>query len=134
MSELYWITRLDILCDILNVIAIITGMLTGASLVVCIVAKTQGEIADYESARNENKAIYEIWKPIRNWAAVAFALSLPLCIFTPRAKDAMLIWGVGSTIDYLKGNSTVQQLPDKCIDALNRWVDSLGAEEEKKKE
>ena len=131
MNELYWITRLDTLCGILQAVAIIAGLLTAASVIVCIVAKTYAKIGYSESCREDNREIYGVWKPIRNWAAVFFALSLPLCILTPNAKEAMLIWGVGSTIDYLKGNNTVQQLPDKCVDALNRWVDSLNKEDSK---
>ena len=46
-------------------------------------------------------------------------------VFTPSTKEAMLIWGVGSTIDYIQENETAKQLPDKCINALNDWVESL---------
>lgn len=46
-------------------------------------------------------------------------------ILTPTTKDAMLIYGVGTTVDFLQENENVQQLPDKCVKALNDWVDSL---------
>lgn len=131
MNEIYWITRLDTLCGILQAAAIISGLLTAASVIVCILAKTYAKIGYSESCREDNREIYGIWKPIRNWAAFFFALSLPICILTPNAKEAMLIWGVGSTIDYLKGDNTIQQLPDKCINALDAWVDSLTENESK---
>ena len=36
----------------------------------------------------------------------------------------MLIYGVGGTVDYIKANPTAKKLPDKCINALDKWVDS----------
>jgi hypothetical protein len=56
---------------------------------------------------------------------------LPILILTPDTKDAMLIFGVGTTIDYVKQNDTLKQIPDKCVDALNVWVDSLTEKESK---
>ena len=41
----------------------------------------------------------------------------------------MLIYGVGTTIDYVKQNNTLQQIPDKCINALDAWVESLTKKE-----
>ena len=52
-------------------------------------------------------------------------------IFIPTSKEAMLILGVGGTIDYIKKNETIQQIPDKCINALDAWVDSLTEKEQK---
>lgn len=53
-------------------------------------------------------------------------------VFTPTTKEALMIWGVGGTIDYVKSNETAKQLPNKCIEALDKWVDSLNEEEKKK--
>ena len=50
-------------------------------------------------------------------------------IFVPTSKDAMLIFGVGGTIDYIKSNETIKQIPDKCINALDAWVESLTEKE-----
>ena len=37
----------------------------------------------------------------------------------PMKNDALLIYGVGCTIDYIKSNDKAKQLPDKCIKALD---------------
>ena len=50
-------------------------------------------------------------------------------VFVPTTKDAMLIFGVGSTLDYIKSNDTIQEIPDKCINALDAWVESLNKED-----
>ena len=62
------------------------------------------------------------------WLRCAFAtlvISSLIFVFVPSTKEALLIWGVGSTIDYIQENETAKQLPDKCINALNDWVESL---------
>lgn len=46
-------------------------------------------------------------------------------ILTPTTNEALMIFGVGGTIDYIKSNDTINQLPDKCVKALDAWVDSL---------
>lgn len=52
-------------------------------------------------------------------------------IFIPTTNEALLIYGVGGTIDYIKSNSTAKQLPDKCVKALDKYLDNLTKEEEK---
>ena len=62
------------------------------------------------------------------WAISSFVtlvISSLIFVFTPTTKEALLIWGVGSTIDYIQENETAKQLPDKCINALNDWVNNL---------
>lgn len=34
-----------------------------------------------------------------------------------------MIYGVGSTIDYIKENPIAKQLPDKCFKIINKWAD-----------
>lgn len=47
----------------------------------------------------------------------------------PTAIDALMIYGVGSTLEYLKQNETAKELPDKCIDALDMWIEELNKKE-----
>ena len=48
-----------------------------------------------------------------------------LMLFIPTTKEALLIYGVGGTIDYVKSDPVAKQIPDKCIIALDKWVSSL---------
>jgi predicted PurR-regulated permease PerM len=67
-------------------------------------------------------------KLMLKWVVGTFTtlvISSLIFVFVPSTKEALLIWGVGSTIDYLQDNEVAKQLPDKCINALNDWVDSL---------
>lgn len=46
-------------------------------------------------------------------------------IFVPTTKDALMIYGVGSTLEYIKQNETAKELPDKCIEVLDAYIESL---------
>ena len=80
-----------------------------------------GRVEEYKKYKNTcaNSLIYFI--PITLFFIISF-------IFTPTTKEALAIYGIGGTIDYIKQNPTAKQIPDKCINALDKWVDSWGVE------
>ena len=47
-------------------------------------------------------------------------------------NEALMVYGIGGTIDYIKSNDTSKQLPDKCVKALDKYLDNLTKEEEQK--
>lgn len=53
-------------------------------------------------------------------------------LFIPTTNQALLIYGVGGTIDYIKANDTAKQLPDRCIKALDKYLDNLTKDENQK--
>lgn len=111
MSELYWLTRLEYIQNFLVIVMSISGIILFISFVMRLVA-------NYEE---ETKAALK-------WVVGSFTtlvISSLIFVFVPSTKEAVLIWGVGSTIDYIQENETAKQLPDKCINALNDWVESL---------
>ena len=121
MSEIYWISRLDLISGWLVGFAVIFAIVTIISIIAYL-----GNRAEYERCGDDAD---------KRWTAFSsklFKISLP-CFFvfcvssilTPTTNEAMLIYGVGTTIDYVKQNNTLQQIPDKCINALDAWVDSL---------
>ena len=111
MSELYWLTRLEYIQNFLIIVMSVSGIALFISFVMWI-------LANYvEEAKSALK-----------WVIGSFAtlvISSIIFVFIPTTKEALLIWGVGSTIDYIQENETAKQLPDKCINALNDWVESL---------
>ena len=127
MSEIYWITRLDLISGWLIGFAVIAAIVTFIAIVTYI-----GNRSDYERYGND---AYKRWA---EFSSKLFKISFP-CFFTfcvssiltPTTNEAMLIYGVGTTIDYVKQNNTLQQIPDKCINALDAWVDSLTEKESK---
>lgn len=61
---------------------------------------------------------------------ICFVLSGIFLIFVPSSDQLVKIYGIGGTIDYLKSNETAKQLPDKCIKALDLYIDSQIKESE----
>ena len=117
MSEIYWITRLDYIQGIATASIIITGLFTLAALII---------ICD------ETEECLKRGRNILKFSIPSLLLGILLLSFVPNTKEAMLIYGIGSTIDYIKSNDKAKQLPDKCIDALTRYVDSIEKENAKK--
>lgn len=62
---------------------------------------------------------------------IAFFVSVFINFFIPTTNQALLIYGAGGTIDYIKSNGTAKQLPDKCVKALDKYLDNINKEEEK---
>ena len=114
MSELYWLTRLEYIQNFLVIVMSVSGIALFFSFVLWF-------MADYEDEA----------KLTLKWVISSFTtlvISSLIFVFVPSTKEALLIWGVGSTIDYIQENETAKQLPDKCINALNDWVESLSDE------
>ena len=111
MSELYWLTRLEYIQNFLVIVMSVSGIALFITFVLWLMANYVEEA-----------------KTLLKWVVGTFTtlvISSLIFIFVPTTKEAVLIWGVGSTIDYLQDNEVAKQIPDKCINALNDWVDSL---------
>lgn len=116
MLEVYLITRLTALNCFFFVVALITGIIAFICAIGYGINSSEGF-----SYKNEQSSLKK-W--IKNCTITCISFTL-LNILTPTTKDAMIIYGVGTTVDFLQENENVQQLPDKCVKALNDWVDSL---------
>lgn len=117
MSTLYWINVLDnlySLCLILFVIGLILGVVYFFVSLLC----DEDEISfDYKKIIKIRNRIYAI-----------LIISTLVITFVPTKNQLYMIYGVGGTIDYLKENPTAKELPDKCIKALDTWVDNFNKE------
>ena len=117
MSEIYWISRLDYICNLFIALSIIFGTVTvvgGFTLVVS------------DRSDNDYPTILKIVKR----SILILGFSLLGVIFLPNTKQAYMIWGLGGTIDYIKSNETVQKLPDKTIQCLDKFLDEYLNEED----
>ena len=124
MNEMYWITRCDIILTISWVLL--------ALFVVFIMLLIYGRIELlYEDEEDESEIKPFIKKYQKK--VIIFALVLVgIITFMPSTKDAYIIYGVGGTLDYLQSNSTAKKLPDKCIIALDKFLDSISKDEKNK--
>lgn len=120
MKELYLLTILDGLNDFLVGLTILSGILGGVCLFVCIMYKL---IEEGELSMLKNLGIISI--------CIALICSLAN-VFIPTTQQAMMIYGVGTVVDYVQTNEDIKQLPDKCVQALDMWVDNCIEEQQKK--
>lgn len=108
MSTLYWIITLG---NLSIVMCLLTVMLVVTLLFTCIVA-TVGERWD------------DLKYLIKGMAYAAVPMIL-LSVFIPSKKDLFIIYGVGTTLDYIKDNPQAKQLPDKCIKVIGNYFDDI---------
>ena len=119
MNEIYWITRLD---NLYNFSTAVTAISIIAIVIMGIVLINTVWIEENPDAA----------KVTKKWIKLPILLVLcgSMClVFLPTTKEALVILGVGGTVDYIKENETIKELPDKCVKALDAWVESLSEEE-----
>lgn len=131
MNEIYWVTRLDAFNTVFTVIIVISGIIFSISAIGYLANKCS-EI-EYDYKKEELKGYSNICKRFWKYSSMFLLFGILGSVFTPTTKQGLLIWGVGGSIDYLKSNPTAKQIPDKCIVALDKWVDSLSPDSTKKK-
>lgn len=110
MSELYWITTL-------GKINTICWIFFTLSILILFIA-----ISCYLNFDEDDLKI--LIKSIKV-GMVTMLISILGCTFIPSKEDLYLIYGAGTIVDYCKDNSNVKEIPDKAIDALNRYLDSI---------
>ena len=122
MNEIYWITRLAAICKFLNATAIVSFLIAMTLIVfVCNRYEMDDESWDY--------------KKYLKYSTVCILVTIVSCVinvFIPTTNQALFIYGVGGTVDYIKSNDTAKQIPDKCVKALDKYLDNLTKEENQK--
>lgn len=123
MNEIYWITRLDVING-LGCIFVTLGIICSLAL----------SILHLLASNDKDTSLVKTIKPYKYYSYVILTIGSMVGIFLPTTKEAVMIWGVGGTIDYIKSNDAAKQLPDKCIKALDKFVDEYMLNEEDNKE
>lgn len=110
MNEIYWISRLDYICGLFIALSIIFGAIVVVGGFILTIM-------------NKSEEDYPVLLKIVKKSILILGCSLLGVIFLPNTKQAYMIWGLGGTIDYIKNNETIQKLPDKTIQCLDKFVD-----------
>lgn len=119
MSEIYWITVMGHI-RIASIIMVVASVISLLALAVAI-ADNAGDDEDLD------KKMKQHFKRI----LIALAFGTAVLVFVPSTKEMLAIYGIGGTMDYIKGNEKARQLPDKVVDALDKWFDDENGEEKK---
>lgn len=111
MSELYWIS-------IIGKLNTFFWIMFGVSIFVGVILLMLYFISDCEDD------YIKLAKPIK--ITIISTIVCGLCgIIIPGKNEAFFIYGAGTIVDYCKDNPNVKEIPDKAIDALNRYIDSI---------
>ena len=134
MNEIYWITRLDGICRVLTLIAVLSAIVTVVLFFIGLLKRGDADIYREgsqtweQNIKTSKKCLY-----FAKRCAIIYFVSVFINFFIPTTNEALMIYGIGGTIDYIKSNETAKQLPDKCIKALDKWVDNLNEEKQENK-
>lgn len=120
MNGIYWLTRLDDVKLLFTIVIAITLAIFVLGLIImfCNIEQSySSEVRAYDSGKKTAKIS----------GIIAFIFTLINCLI-PNTNDAYMIYGLGGTIDYIKSNETAKQLPDKCIMALDKYLEKVNNE------
>lgn len=133
MNEIYWITRLDYICNFLTAVTVISFLIS--AFIVVFVVCNRIEANNYKKGSENWNYYMQRFKMFLSYFKRFIFVTIIACFinfFIPTTNEALLIYGLGGTIDYIKSNDTAKQLPDKCIKALDKYLDNLTKEENQK--
>ncbi len=120
MSDLYWLGVLGNLHDCGDVAFILSIIVL---LGLGIWTMTFG--SEYDEPFKKIKRTFKC-------SIYAFVFGITISVFIPSTKSLLIIYGVGGTIDYLKENKDANKIPDKCIKALDKYLDDALKEDKDK--
>lgn len=120
MSELYWLGvlgSLHYLCVTTAFLCFFVFASLGVWILMCS--------SDCEEPSPIIKKVFK-----GSFFAIVFGAIM--AIFIPSTKNLLIIYGVGGTIDYVKENKDANKIPDKCIKALDKYLDDALKEDKDK--
>ena len=118
MTEIYWITRLDAICSLFD--GIVFFSVIGIAYVILIYLFSDTE-------ERERKKFSKYIKML----IISFVIGFLGITFIPTTNEVMLMYGLGTIKEYVDNNEKTKELPDKAIDALNKYLDEINENKEK---
>ena len=133
MNEIYWITRLTCICNFLTAVAVVSFLISAFTVVFVVCNRIEAN--NYEKGGENWNYYMQRFKMSLSYFKRFIFVAIVACfinLFIPTTNEALMIYGIGGTIDYVKSNETAKQLPDKYIKAFDKWVENLTKEENQK--
>lgn len=129
-SKMYWFTRLSAITTALESILMISGILAAAALIFWFVIYLSDP--EYMTDEEEGKKRYlKFESKTLCISTIVFVIGLIGRTFTPTTSEALIIYGVGESVEYLQNNKDAIQIPDKALQALNKYLDEAIEDKEK---
>ena len=128
-DKMYWFTRLTAITTALKTILIISVILAGAALIFWVIVYFTDP--EYMPDGEEGKRRFlKIGSKTLCISTIVFAIGLIGRTFIPTTSEALIIYGVGESVECLQHNKDAVQIPEKALQALNKYLDdNLGSDE-----
>lgn len=127
-----WLVYLLMILDRVSILFIVLSVISGLSLFIFTILDIVGKCEDptrYDSFSERAKIVFEKMRKVSMWI---FIPSLLIALLLPSSKQTAIIYTAGSTIEYVQNNEKVQELPDKAVDCLNKFIDDYLNENEER--
>lgn len=125
MWLIYLLLMLDNITTLFMVVGVFSALVWAVTAILSIVGETS---IDNRYSDWTEKSI-ALTKKIRNTMLKVFIPFLTLGVFLPNSKQAAVIFSVGQTIGYVKGNEKIKELPDKAVMCLDKFISEYLEEE-----
>ena len=125
MWLIYLLSILDNVCFLIGAIAVISGLAGFVFIVLSIVGACQ-DSSSYDALNQKTIAFSN---KARKISLGVFIPALFFAITVPNSKEAAIIFGVGTTIDYVRNNDKILELPDKAVDCLDKYINEYLSED-----
>lgn len=123
MEILYWITVLGNLYTLGRVLLII--LLVVACSIICGIGIYA--LVNFPFIKEDEIRIKKAFNIVKK-SLLYSILPLLIVTFVPSTKQLYAIYGIGTIIDYAKGNKEIQKLPNNAVKALNVWLENVNKE------
>ena len=122
-GKMYWFTRLSAITTALETILTISGILAGAALILWVIVYLSDP--EYINGEESKRRFLKIGSKTFCISTIVFVIGFIGRTFTPTTSEALVIYGVGESIEYLQHNKDAVQIPDKALQALNKYLDEV---------
>lgn len=126
-----WLIYLLLILDNITILFMVIGVLAATIWAAAAILSIVGEASVDGRYNDWTEKDVALTKRIRNTMLKIFIPFLTLGVFLPTSKQAAIIFSVGQTIEYVKGNEKLKELPDKAIQCLDKFVTDYLTESEK---
>lgn len=124
-----WLIYLLLMLDNITTLFMVVGVLSALTWATTAILAIAGESSLNSRYSDWTEYGVALTKRIRNTMLKIFIPFLTLGVFLPNSKQAAVIFSVGQTIEYVKGNEKLKELPDKAVMCLDKFTSEYLEEE-----
>lgn len=117
-----WLIYLLLMLDSITTLFMVVGVLAALVWAITAILSIVGESCKDDRYTDWTENNIALVKRIRNTMLKIFIPFLTLGVFLPNSKQAAIIFSVGQTIEYVKGNEKIKELPDKAVLCLDKLI------------